>query len=120
MPIEKIQSYIFGEWQRSSAEGTPLVNPATEEVLASAAAGELDLGGALDFARAHGGPALAKLTFQERAGVLEKMSAAIHAAREPLIDSAVANGGCTRGDAKFDIDGAIGVLAAYAQIGKTL
>ena len=32
----------------------------------------------------------------------------------------MANGGNTRGDAKFDVDGAIFTLAAYADIGKAL
>jgi oxepin-CoA hydrolase/3-oxo-5,6-dehydrosuberyl-CoA semialdehyde dehydrogenase len=119
MTIERIRSYLFGEWC-GDKEGQTLVNPATEEVLARADGSEQDLAGALTFAREHGGSALRALTFEERADMLGKMSAALHAAREPLIDSAVANGGCTRGDAKFDVDGAISVLAAYAELGKTL
>jgi oxepin-CoA hydrolase/3-oxo-5,6-dehydrosuberyl-CoA semialdehyde dehydrogenase len=48
------------------------------------------------------------------------MSKLLHAAREELLDLAQANGGNTRGDAKFDIDGAIGTLAAYAYAGEAL
>ncbi|MCK6547131.1 3,4-dehydroadipyl-CoA semialdehyde dehydrogenase [Myxococcota bacterium] len=120
MTIERIQSYVFGEWRDGSREGATLVNPATEEVIATADSTGIDLGAALDFARTVGGPALRALTFAERAELLQKMSTAIHAEREPLIDSAVANGGCTRSDAKFDIDGAIGTLAHYAELGKAL
>ena len=47
------------------------------------------------------------------------MSRAIHAHRDELIELAIANGGNTRGDAKFDIDGASGTLAAYAELGKS-
>ena len=45
---------------------------------------------------------------------------AIHARRDELIALAIANGGNTRGDAKFDIDGASGTLAAYADLGAKL
>jgi oxepin-CoA hydrolase/3-oxo-5,6-dehydrosuberyl-CoA semialdehyde dehydrogenase len=120
MSIERIQSYVMGEWKRGKDEGTPLLNPATEETLATADATGIDLEAALVFARRQGGPLLRALTFAERAELLQKMSAALHDKREMLIDSAVANGGCTRGDAKFDVDGAIGTLSAYAEIGKAL
>src|SRR5262249_27214001 len=43
-----------------------------------------------------------------------------HAKRDELIGLAIANGGNTRGDAKFDIDGAIGTLAAYADLAPEL
>ncbi len=48
------------------------------------------------------------------------MSRAIHAHRDALIELAIKNGGNTRSDAKFDIDGASGTLAAYADLGKEL
>jgi oxepin-CoA hydrolase/3-oxo-5,6-dehydrosuberyl-CoA semialdehyde dehydrogenase len=48
------------------------------------------------------------------------MSRAIHAHRDELIGLAIANGGNTRSDAKFDIDGASGTLAAYADLGAEL
>ena len=60
------------------------------------------------------------MTFAERAAMLKGLSAAIHEAREELIDMGAVNGGNTRGDAKFDIDGATGTLAAYASFGKRL
>src|SRR5439155_246983 len=44
----------------------------------------------------------------------------IHAHRDELIALAVQNGGNTRSDAKFDIDGASGTLAAYAELGAQL
>ena len=67
-----------------------------------------------------GGPALRALTFAERGAMLRPMAKAIHAHRDELIDLAVANGGNTRGDAKFDIDGAVGTLSAYAELGPAL
>ena len=120
MSTERIESYLCGEWSSGSGSGSALVNPVTEEVVATAATEGLDYAAALGFARSEGGRALRALTFAERGALLQKMSSAIHAAREPLIDSAILNGGCTRGDAKFDIDGAIGTLASYAELGAAL
>ncbi len=48
------------------------------------------------------------------------MAKLLHEHREELIAVAVANGGNTRGDAKFDIDGGTAVLAAYAFLSKGL
>jgi oxepin-CoA hydrolase/3-oxo-5,6-dehydrosuberyl-CoA semialdehyde dehydrogenase len=120
MATEKIQSYVNGGWGSSSEEGFTLVNPATEDALATASAAGLDLAGALAFARKAGGPELRALSFAQRGELLARMSSVLHGAREMLIDSAVANGGCTRSDAKFDIDGAIGTLSVYADLGKSL
>ncbi len=52
--------------------------------------------------------------------MLKALSAAIHDAREELIEASILNAGTTRSDAKFDIDGASGTLAYYASLGKKL
>lgn len=115
-----IKSYVGGAWFREGDEGAALVNPATEEVLASASTAGLDFGAALAFARGTGGPALRALSFAERGAMLEAMSKAIHAHREELIEASIRNGGNTRSDAKFDIDGAWSTLGHYAELGKEL
>src|SRR4029450_6457787 len=48
------------------------------------------------------------------------MSDAFQASREELLDLAVLNGGNTRSDAKFDVDGATFTLSTYAEIGRSL
>ena len=120
MSTQRIESFLCGEWKSGSGTGSELVNPTTEAVIATADTTGLDFAAALAFARDTGGPALRAMTFAERGELLQRMSTAIHGAREPLIDSAIANGGCTRSDAKFDVDGAIGTLASYAELGKEL
>ena len=120
MAIQKIESHLAGEWRAGASEGATLVNPATEEVVATSSTDGLDFARGLAFARDQGGAALRGMTFGERGELLQRMSDALQAEREPLIDSAIVNGGCTRGDAKFDVDGAIGVLAFYARLGKEL
>src|SRR5437879_10580403 len=60
------------------------------------------------------------MTFAQLGEVLRAWSKALHAHRDELIGLAIANGGNTRGDAKFDIDGAIATLAHYAELGAQL
>jgi oxepin-CoA hydrolase/3-oxo-5,6-dehydrosuberyl-CoA semialdehyde dehydrogenase len=60
------------------------------------------------------------MTFAERAELLRAMARAIHGARDELIEAAIRNGGNTRGDGKFDVDGASGTLAHYADLGAAL
>jgi oxepin-CoA hydrolase/3-oxo-5,6-dehydrosuberyl-CoA semialdehyde dehydrogenase len=116
----ELTSHLAGKWVKGGGRAATLVNPATEEPLAVASTDGLDLAGALAHARARGGPALRALTFAERGGLLRAISRAIHAHRDELIGLAVANGGNTRSDAKFDVDGASATLAAYADLGAEL
>jgi oxepin-CoA hydrolase/3-oxo-5,6-dehydrosuberyl-CoA semialdehyde dehydrogenase len=114
-----LRSHLGGRWVEGGSPQT-LVNPATEELLARAGSAGLDLAAALDFARRTGGPALRELTFSQRGQLLQAMADALQARRDELLDLAVRNGGNTRSDAKFDVDGATFTLSAYAQLGKGL
>jgi oxepin-CoA hydrolase/3-oxo-5,6-dehydrosuberyl-CoA semialdehyde dehydrogenase len=112
-------SYVQGEWVKGEGRGAVLVNPSTEEEIATASTAGIDMRGALAYAR-RAGAELRALTFAQRGEILRAMSRAIHAHRDELIKLAIANGGNTRSDAKFDIDGASGTLAAYADLGAEL
>ncbi len=114
------RSYVCGRFVDGTEGPQALVNPATEAPLATIRSGGFDRGEALSYARERGGPALRAMTFAERGELLRAIGKAIHAARDPLIELAIANGGNTRSDAKFDIDGASGTLAAYAELGKAI
>src|SRR5687768_15524285 len=118
--MKVLSSYLSGSWVIGTGSATTLVNPATEAPLAEVKAGGVDLAAALRYARDRGGPALRELTFAQRGALLGAMAKAIHGAREELLALALANGGNTRGDAKFDIDGASGTLAHYAELGAAL
>src|SRR4051812_14189973 len=118
--METLQSHVAGRWVAGTGKMHALVNPTTEAEIAQTSTEGVDFGAAVAFARDEGGPALRALTFAQRGELLRGLSKAIHAQREALIEVAVANAGNTRGDAKFDIDGATGTLAAYADIGKEL
>ncbi|MFK7984501.1 MAG: 3,4-dehydroadipyl-CoA semialdehyde dehydrogenase [Sandaracinaceae bacterium] len=115
-----LKSYLRGEWVEGQGDKATLVNPTTGEAVAEAGTGGIDFGPAVALARTEGGPALRAMTFAERGAMLKALSKAIHAARESLIEESILNGGTTRGDAKFDIDGASATLAYYARLGKQL
>jgi oxepin-CoA hydrolase/3-oxo-5,6-dehydrosuberyl-CoA semialdehyde dehydrogenase len=116
----ELKSFVSGKWEQGRGDAAELVNPATEVVIAKTSTAGIDFGAALAFARDKGGPSLRAMTFTKRGEMLRAMSRAIHAKRDELISLAIANGGNTRGDAKFDIDGAIGTLAAYADLSAEL
>jgi oxepin-CoA hydrolase/3-oxo-5,6-dehydrosuberyl-CoA semialdehyde dehydrogenase len=115
-----LRSYVSGAWAEGKGPLQTLVNPATEEPLARAGTGGVDMAAALEYARAKGGPALRALSFAERGALLKAMSDVIQAHRDEILDLAVKNGGNTRSDAKFDVDGATFTLSSYAQIGQAL
>ena len=118
--MQVIDSYLSGRWMPGTGAATTLLNPATEAPLASASSEGLDLAAALAFARDQGGPALRALSFAERGALLKGMAEALQDARDDLLQLGIANGGNTRSDAKFDVDGAIGTLLAYAELGEAL
>ncbi|HVG94407.1 MAG TPA: 3,4-dehydroadipyl-CoA semialdehyde dehydrogenase [Planctomycetota bacterium] len=117
---EVLENYVRGRWQAGKAPLADLHDPTTGEVIARASTGGIDMKGALDWARDVGGKALRAMTFAQRAEMLLAASKAIHAHRDALLEVGIRNGGNTRKDAKFDVDGAIGTLAAYADWGKKL
>ena len=118
--MQALESYLGGRWALGAGAAHTLLNPATEAPLATASSEGLDLAAALDFARSKGGPALRALSFAERGALLKGMADALQDARDELLALNVANGGNTRSDAKFDVDGAIGTLLAYAELGGAL
>ena len=116
----RIESYVESRWVTGEGQGSPLVNPATGETLAIASTTGVDLGAALRHAREVGGPAVRALTFAQRAAILKTLAGLIRDHRDELLDLAMRNGGNTKGDAKFDVDGASGTLAFYANLGRGL
>lgn len=115
-----LKSLACGQLTESPLQTADLVNPATEEVIAKTSTAHIDFGAALAYARTVGDKALRSLSYAGRGQLLMAASKALHAKREELITLAIENGGNTRGDAKFDIDGAIMTLSAYAELGQKL
>jgi oxepin-CoA hydrolase/3-oxo-5,6-dehydrosuberyl-CoA semialdehyde dehydrogenase len=118
--MQTLRSFVEGKWVEGREPFATLVDPATEEPLARCSTNGIDMAAALAFARSKGGPALRALSFAGRAALLKAWSKALYKKRDELIGLAMKNGGNTRGDAKFDVDGAIGTLAHYAELGEKL
>jgi oxepin-CoA hydrolase/3-oxo-5,6-dehydrosuberyl-CoA semialdehyde dehydrogenase len=118
--MQHLASYVGGRWVEGTDRGLTLFNPATEEPLATASSADVDLAAALDYARRTGGPALRALSFAERGALLGGMAGALQGARDELLELGIRNCGNTRSDAKFDVDGAIATLRAYAELGAQL
>ncbi len=118
--MENLRSYLGGRWIDGSGDRVDLFNPATEEVVAGLLPDGLDYAAALDHARSRGGPALRAMSFAQRGAMLKSLAGALHSKRDELLDIGTLNGGNTRSDAKFDVDGAIGTLTYYAELGASL
>jgi len=118
--MKELGSFLGGKWVAGGANPQTLVNPATEAPLARASSEGLDLAAALDYARKAGGPALRALTFAERGALLQAIADEMQEHRDELIGLGIANGGNTRSDAKFDVDGAIATLLAYVEVAGAL
>jgi oxepin-CoA hydrolase/3-oxo-5,6-dehydrosuberyl-CoA semialdehyde dehydrogenase len=116
----QLRSFVSGDWHAGRGQAIELLNPATEEVLATTSTEGLDFAAALEHARTVGGPRLRALGFAGRAERLRAMYEALYARRDELLELSIANGGNTRGDAKFDVDGATSTLLAYAEYGAAL
>lgn len=115
----RLKSYVVGRWHEGTGKPAQLVNPATEAVIAEANADGIDHATVLAHARS-AGKTLRKLTWAQRAAMIKGVQKVFHAHREELLDLAQPNSGGTRGDAKFDVDGAIGTLGAYAATGEAM
>ena len=118
--MQRLENYVLGTWRAGSGKLAPLHDPTTGEQVAEAGTGGIDMKAVLEHARSVGGPRLREMTFAQRGEVLAAASKVINAARDELIEIAVKNGGNTRKDAKFDIDGAWSTLFAYAEHAKKL
>jgi oxepin-CoA hydrolase/3-oxo-5,6-dehydrosuberyl-CoA semialdehyde dehydrogenase len=110
-------SYLQGRWQTGTGDGRPMHDAVTGEEVGRLSTGGLDLAGAASYARRTGGPALRELSFHQRASLLKALAGHLREHREELYGVS-ARTGATLGDSKFDVDGGIGVLAAYASKGK--
>jgi oxepin-CoA hydrolase/3-oxo-5,6-dehydrosuberyl-CoA semialdehyde dehydrogenase len=112
-----LRSYVQGGWHTAPDEGRPLHDAVTGQEISRLSSTGVDFAAALEHGRRVGGPALRALTFHQRAGLLKALSGHLREHREQLYATS-ARTGATLGDSKFDIDGGIGVLAAYASRGR--
>jgi len=74
MPITQLKNYAEGKWVTAKKEGEALHNAITGETIYTASSNGLDFGAMMHYARKVGGPALRRLTFQERGRMLKALA----------------------------------------------
>jgi oxepin-CoA hydrolase / 3-oxo-5,6-dehydrosuberyl-CoA semialdehyde dehydrogenase len=111
-----LRSYVGGGWH-APADGRPLHDAVTGEEVARISSDGVDMAAVLHHGRTVGGPALRELTFHQRAALLKALAGHLREHRDELY-AVSARTGATRFDSRFDVDGGIGVLQAYASKGR--
>lgn len=115
MSLTKLENYAEGKWVGANADGETLYNAVTGDAIYTAGSKGLDFGGMMHYARKVGGPALRKLTFQQR-GLMLKALAMYLLERKEYFYTISAYTGATRADSWVDIEGGIGNLFTYASL----
>ena len=115
--VPVLRSYTGGAWRAGRGEGVPLHDAVTGEPIARISSAGIGMAAALDHGRRAGGPALRELTFHQRAALLKALASHLREHREELY-ALSARTGATPGDSRFDVDGGIAVLNAYASKGR--
>lgn len=115
MSVRQLKNYAEGKWVTSKQEGSELYNALTGEVIYTASSEGLDFGAMMDYARKTGGPALRKMTFQQR-GLMLKALALYLLEKKKYFYEISHYTGATKADSWVDIEGGIGNLFANASL----
>jgi oxepin-CoA hydrolase/3-oxo-5,6-dehydrosuberyl-CoA semialdehyde dehydrogenase len=111
----QLKNYALGQWTAGTEQGQSLYNAITGEEIATASSKGLDFAEMMNYARKTGGPALRKMTFQERGRMLKALALHLQEKKEQFYKLSWATG-ATRNDSWVDIEGGIGNLFSYASL----
>ena len=115
--VMKLKSYASGEWRQGDAKFAPLFNAVNGKLLAESSSDGLDFRAMLEYGRCHGGTALRKMTFHQRANMLKALAKHLDQHKDGFYKLSTATG-ATRADSLGDIDGGISTLFVYAIKGR--
>ncbi len=115
MSLTQLKNYAEGKWTTGKKDGDTLFNAITGDAIYTASSEGLDFGAMMHYARKVGGPALRKLTFQERGRMLKALALYLLEKKEYFYTIS-AYTGATRIDSWVDIEGGIGNLFANASL----
>lgn len=113
--MRKYENYALGKWIKGDGEGTPLFNAINGEQIGTAGSKGLNFSDMMDYARKTGGPALRRMTFQERGLMLKKLALHLHSIKEKFYPISFLTG-ATKLDSWIDIEGGIGNLFTNASL----
>src|ERR1039457_7192665 len=91
-----LASYVAGSWYTAPDEGAVVLDAATGDAVARVSTTDLDTRAMVDHARRVGGPALRRLTFQERAAALRELATALDAYKAAYHELSLATGATRR------------------------
>ncbi len=111
----KLKNYILGQWTAPAGEGIPQYHAITGEVIYLCGSEGIDFAEVMDYGRRTGGPALRKMTFQERGLMLKSLALFLNGIKEKYYPISYQTG-ATKTDSWFDIDGGIGNLFSYSSL----
>lgn len=114
-----LDHYLAGQWVPAGPNPSPLLDAVHGTAVAAVDASSADLSAAFRFGREHAGPALRKMTFQQRGLMLKALALHLMEKKEEFYRWS-AHTGATRADSWIDIEGGIGTLFAYASLRKQL
>ena len=114
--MQQLTSFLSGSWQSGRGRERQIHHAITGEALWEVTSEGLDMAQARRYAIEHGGAALGKMTFVERAAMLKAVAKHLLEQKESFY-ALSAETGATRADSWVDIEGGIGTLFTYAGLG---
>ena len=113
--MNTVKNYILGNWEQGSGVEYTAHHAITGEAYAEVSSQGLDFEAILNYGRTVGGPALRKMTFQERGRMLKALALHLNSIKRQFYDVSWATG-ATKMDSWIDIEGGIGNLFANASL----
>jgi oxepin-CoA hydrolase / 3-oxo-5,6-dehydrosuberyl-CoA semialdehyde dehydrogenase len=117
MKTTQLLNYERDRWVAGTDGLSELPSAIDGAPVAIAGSGGLDFGAMLRHAREVGGPALAKMTFHDRARMIKGLALAIMERKEELYQLSFQTG-ATRKDGWIDIEGGAGTLFSFSSKGR--
>lgn len=113
----KLRHYAMGQWVEGSGTEIEMHDASTGEVIATTSTGGLSIEEMYQYARTTGAPALAKLSFHERARKLKALALYLMEKKDKYYKVS-AQTGATKIDSWIDIEGGIGNLFVMSSKGR--
>lgn len=113
--MQNIQNYVLGEWVSGEGEELTAFDAITDDPIGIVSSKGLDYQAILDYGRRKGGPALRKMTFQERGLMLKALALHLVSIKDQFYETSFKTG-ATKIDSWVDIEGGFGNLFANASL----
>lgn len=113
----RLESYVLGQWTPGQKDGQTILDAGTGAPVATIDSSGIDFAEVLNYGRTVAGPALRKLSFHDRAGMLKALGLKLMEQKEDFYTESFRTG-ATRPDGWVDIEGGIGTMLTFASKGR--